>query len=204
MIVHNLFPTPVAYFNYDKGFTEDEVKYLTTQEMRANMGNITSVDNFILKQECLSNLKEFCDASVNEYFQAMYQPKYDVKPYITQSWVNYTEPGQFHHKHEHPNSFISGVLYIEADEKFDKIYFYRDKYKQIKVTEKEFNIYNSTSWWLSVKTCNLMLFPSDLTHMVATVEDSENRTRRTSLAFNTFLKGNLGDELELTALNLGD
>jgi len=204
MIVNHLFPTAVAQFTYDKGFTEDEVKFLTTRETRTNMGNITSIDNYILKQECLSNIKEFCDASVNEYFQLVHQPKYDVKPYITQSWVNYTEPGQYHHKHEHPNSIISGVLYIEADIKFDKIFFYNEKYKQIKIPSKEFNLYNSDSWWLEVKTCTLMLFPSNLTHMVATVESSENRTRRTSLAFNTFLKGNLGDELELTALNLGD
>jgi hypothetical protein len=50
---------------------------------------------------------------------------------LTQSWLNYTKPGQFHHKHAHPNSFISGVLYMKAARQRDKIYFYKDGYKQI-------------------------------------------------------------------------
>jgi hypothetical protein len=35
-----------------------------------------------------------------------------VTPYITQSWLNYTETNQYHHKHEHPNSLVSGVFYV--------------------------------------------------------------------------------------------
>jgi hypothetical protein len=203
MIIHHLFPTPVTFFNLDRGFTKKELEFLLNQETRTNEGNVTSTDNYILtKNECMSDLKDFVDKCVDEYFQNMFQPKYDVKPYVTISWVNYTEPGQWHHKHAHPNSIISGVLYIEADDAVDKIHFFNDKYNRIEVPAKEHNIYNSASWWLTVKTCNLILFPSSLTHMVSRTD--EKSKRRTSLAFNTFLKGNLGEEIGLTALNLGD
>jgi hypothetical protein len=54
-------------------------------------------------------------------------------PYITQSWANYTKKNQYHHTHEHPNSFISGVLYINANEAHDKITMHKKSYQQIKV-----------------------------------------------------------------------
>ena len=34
---------------------------------------------------------------------------------ITQSWINFTKKGEYHHPHAHPNSLISGVFYVEAD-----------------------------------------------------------------------------------------
>jgi uncharacterized protein (TIGR02466 family) len=121
--------------------------------------------------------------------------------YITQSWANYTEQGQFHHKHAHPNSFISGVFYVQSDNAKDRIYFYKDGYSQLKVPPKEWNLYNSDSWWFEAITGRLVLFPSSLTHMVVAVESEKTRV---SLSFNTFLKGYVGSEDELTGLRLGD
>ena len=53
----------------------------------------------------------------------------------------------------------------------------------------------------SVGTCDLVLFPSSLAHMV---EQTESQDTRISLSFNTFLKGLIGDEPTLTALHLGE
>jgi uncharacterized protein (TIGR02466 family) len=112
--------------------------------------------------------------------------------------VNYSEPGQYHHKHAHPNSFVSGVFYIQTNPN-DKIFFYRDGYSQIKFPPAEWNSWNSESWWFEAITGRLILFPSSLTHMVPTVEGEDVRV---SLSFNTFPAGTVGEEMDLTGLKL--
>jgi uncharacterized protein (TIGR02466 family) len=118
---------------------------------------------------------------------------------MTQSWLNFTKPGEFHHKHAHPNSLISGVYYFNADKENDKIYFYDDEYQRIKIQPKDWNYHNSKSWWYPVGTGDLVIFPSELTHMVDVTTSKETRI---SLAFNVFAKGVFGQEEHLTALYL--
>ena len=198
MTIHNLFPTPVQFFKLNRELKESEYNFLLNQKQRENSGNTSSVDNYILQNKELSNLNSFIELSLNKYFKEIYAPSKNVKPYITQSWVNYCKKGQFHHVHAHPNSFVSGIFYIQADINKDKIYFFRDGYRQLSIPTNDFNLYNSTSWWLEVKTGDLILFPSSLTHKVENVETD----LRMSLSFNTFLKGTLGVNYDLTELIL--
>lgn len=200
MIIENLFPTPVATFDFGREFTEDELSFVSNQTTHNNTGNTTSNNRTVLKAHAMTSIREFVEESLVEYFKTVHNPKFDVSPYITQSWLNYTAPGQFHHKHAHPNSIISGVFYINADKDLDKIYFYKEHYEQIKLLPEEWNLWNSESWWLPAETGKLLLFPSKLVHMVETkVGDNV----RTSLAFNTFLKGYVGQDESLTGLHLG-
>ena len=197
MITHSLFPTAVTFFKYNT-ITEKETKFITKQKTRGNQGNTTSIDTNILENKEMKKLKQFIEKSLKEYFQNIYVPKNNVEPYITQSWCNYTKEGQYHHKHGHPNSFVSGVFYVQADRTKDKIYFYKEEYKQIKIPAKEYNLFNSDSWWLETGTNDLVIFPSNLIHMVEKVIGKE----RISLSFNTFLKGYIGEDIELTGLHL--
>lgn len=197
MNIISLFPTAVGKFKLDRDLTEEELNFVDSQEKRSNMGNLTSVNNYVLREEPFKTIGEFFLESVNKYFQEIYRPSQNVNVYITQSWLNYTEKNQFHHKHEHPNSFISGVFYINGIESIDKIYFYKTDYQQIKVPTNEFNLWNSDSWWLEAGTGTLYLFPSKLTHMVDQVKHEGTRI---SLSFNTFLKGTIGENNSLTEL----
>jgi uncharacterized protein (TIGR02466 family) len=199
VITFNLFPTPIGKFVLDRPFTDAELDYIKGLETRPNQGNTTSTDNTLFNNEEMSDLAKFCQESVDAYFDEIYAPKHDVKLRVTQSWANYTKPGEYHHKHEHPNSFVSGVLYINADATKDKIYFYKNGYQQLKMPTEKFNLYNSESWWFEVGTCDLFLFPSGTTHMVQTTETDDTRI---SISFNTFPKGYIGDDLDLTGLHL--
>jgi len=199
MITNNLFPTAVSFFEFGTKLTEIEESFIKNQETRNNDGNLTSVNNRLLDFPELAEITRFCEESLQEYYKEIYAPKYDAKPYITQSWANYTSKGQWHHKHEHPNSFISGVFYVQAQKDIDKIFFYKNGYQQIKVPTANFNFFNSESWWLGVETGQLILFPSHFTHIVQAVETDEIRI---IISFNTFLKGYIGDDLELNALHL--
>jgi uncharacterized protein (TIGR02466 family) len=193
-----LFPVAVGKFNIGRTFTTDEFFFVDNQPVHNNMGNTTSDNHYVFKDEALADLNSFVESSLDEYFKTIYAPRHEVKLRITQSWLNYTKEGQFHHKHAHPNSFVSGVLYLKADATKDKIYFYKDGYQQIKLPTDQFNLFNSDSWWIPVAAGDLVLFPSSLTHMVETVQGDE----RISLAFNTFPVGYVGEEKELTALHV--
>jgi uncharacterized protein (TIGR02466 family) len=198
-MIHNLFPTPVAIYKLDRELTEEELVFIKGQETRPNTGNVTSIDNTILRNHSMTKLRDFIESNISEYFKTVHSPKHNVNLRITQSWVNYTKPGEYHHKHAHPNSFVSGVFYPQANRDTDKIYFYRDGFQQIKFPPSDWNAWNSESWWFEVGTGDLVLFPSSLIHMVETVKGEDTRI---SLSFNTFPVGLVGDEMDLTGLKL--
>lgn len=198
MNIYPLFPVAVAKFELGREFTPEEIAFVENQPIHKNIANTTSDSRTVLAHWSMAKLREFTESCVSEYLKTIYAPKHDVSLRLTQSWLNYTKPGEHHHKHNHPNSLISGVLYIKAAKERDKIYFYKDKYLQLKIKTDNWNTYNSESWWFDVGAGELILFPSDLSHKVETVQEEE----RVSLAFNTFPVGHLGEEGELTALYL--
>lgn len=198
MITYNLFPTAVSKFQLGRDYSTEELAFVAGQPTHNNSGNTTSDDRYVLRHDTMSKLREFAENCVNEYLNAVYAPKHGMSLRLTQSWLNYTKPGQYHHKHAHPNSFVSGVLYMKAAKERDKIFFYKDGYQQLKIPTDNYNIYNCDSWWFEVGTGELIVFPSSLTHMVQTVQDEE----RVSLAFNTFPVGYVGEEASLTALHV--
>lgn len=202
-VINQLFPTPVIFAKLPRKYTDEEVAFIQKcgRSMSKNIGNTTSIDRYILNEPVMQSLKDFIQFHVNFYMSKIEAPSNPVEAYITQSWINFTQPGEYHHKHEHPNSYISGVMYINADPDKDKIHFYKNGYQRIQIPTQTFNEFNSESWWFSVGTCDLVLFPSYLTH---TVEKTESSDTRISLSFNTFLKGYIGHELTLTSLHLGE
>ncbi len=200
--INGIFPTPIYTSKLDRELTNKELSFInkTKLDVYKNEGNTTSNDNYILNDKIFKDLKTDLDLRVKDYFEKVISPTDAITPYITQSWLNYTETNQYHHKHEHPNSLVSGVFYINCDEEFDKIKFYKkDIYSVIKPEIKEWNLYNSETWWFSVKTGDVILFPSSLTHMVETKQGTNTRI---SLAFNVFIKGTVGDNKNLTELIL--
>ena len=199
--INGIFPTPIYISKLNRELTNKELSFIgkTKSDCNKNEGNITSNDNYILNNKIFKDLKEDLYLKVKDYFEKIISPTDAITPYITQSWLNYTETNQYHHKHAHPNSLVSGVFYINCDEQFDKIKFFNDKYQNIKPEIKEYNIWNSESWWFSVKTGDIILFPSSLTHMVETKEGTNTRI---SLAFNVFIKGTVGNNKNLTELIL--
>ena len=194
-----LFPTPVAFFDLGFELTEEERTFLLNQERRPNEGNQSSVNNYLLREEPLERVSKRIEECVTEYAQEVW--KAEIDPFVTQSWVNWTKPGQYHHKHSHPNSLYSGVFYLDVEDDRDRIYFYQDGYKQLKPTYKEWNRWNSESWWLPTKQDQIVIFPSSLTHMVQTVPGEVIGKERVSLAFNTFAK-QIGDNKSLTELKV--
>ena len=199
--INGIFPTPIYISKVDRKLTSLELKFVdkSKKDFYKNDGNITSNNNYILNEKPFTNIKKELDLRVQDYFDKVISPANNITPYITQSWLNYTETNQYHHKHAHPNSLVSGVFYINCHEEHDKIKFFNDNYQTIKLQIKDYNIWNSESWWFPVKTGDVILFPSSLTHMVETKQGDNTRI---SLAFNVFIKGTVGNNKSLTELIL--
>ena len=202
-IINNIFPIPVYITEMDRAFTKQELNFVKEQKKHCakNTCNFRTKDNYTLNRKEFKNIKKFLDKHCKNYLKTIICPKENIELYITQSWLNYTETDQFHHKHAHPNSVVSGVLYFNSDVENDKILFSRDDYQQIKpvTDDKKFNLWNSETWFFPVKTGQLIMFPSSTTHQV---ETKKGNNTRVSLAFNTFYKGTIGSDSLLTELIL--
>ena len=203
-IIHSIFPTPIYTTKIDRGFTKLELQFVKQQKKHCtnNQGNINTKDNYVLNRKEFKNIKKFLDKHCKEYLDTVICPKNNIELYITQSWLNYTETDQYHHKHTHPNSVVSGVFYFDSNVKNDKILFSHSRgYQQIspEIDKEKFNLWNSGTWFFPVETGNLFMFPSSTTHQVETKQGDNTRI---SLAFNTFYKGTVGSNKDLTELIL--
>jgi uncharacterized protein (TIGR02466 family) len=204
MIVHQLFPEPVYSSNLDRALTKKELKTINEykKETYKNEGNTTSNDSYVLENKALKNLKKDLNKTVIDYFDKVICTSNSIIPHITQSWINYTETNQFHHRHFHSNSYVSGVFYIDAKKEVDSIIFYKpgEAQKTISLSVTRYNQFNSPSWRCSVQTGDVVLFPSSLHHGVNKKKGPDTRI---SLSFNVFFKGKIGDARGLTELTLG-
>ena len=203
-VIHSIFPTPIYKTEMERGFTKEELKFVleNKKNVNKNTGNVSSSNNYILNNKKFKNIKKFLDQHCKKYLETIVCPKKNIELYITQSWLNYTETDQYHHRHEHPNSVISGVLYFDCNIDNDKILFTSSKgYEQIKpeINDTKWNLWNSDTWFFPVKTGDLFMFPSSTTHQV---QNKKGNNTRISLAFNTFYKGKLGRNESLTELIL--
>jgi uncharacterized protein (TIGR02466 family) len=166
-------------------------------------GNFTSTNNQILENDCLKKLKSYFEQCINEYAYDGMKINKETEFYITQSWINFNSKGQSHHTHQHSNSIISGVFYVEGNDDCP-INFHRDAARpyfggNYEYKLDEYNYFNSKMWMVPNKKHHLILFPSTTLH---SVENNNSDIERISLSFNTFMKGTVGNKNGLSELKL--
>jgi len=196
--IMDLFPTPLYINNIDAPLINQQKNYLLNLPKILNTGNLRSESGYIFEYPLFAELKKTINEHIKKYINIIY-PNSSIDVYITQSWANYTEPNQYHHKHSHPNSFISGVFYVNAIKNEDMIKFYKDLPFIYQINHNQSNNYNSGDVAIFVETGDLVLFPSNFQHNVPPTTSKETRI---SISFNTFIRGNIGDEDASTALYL--
>ena len=204
--IESIFPTNFLTANLERDLTEEELKVINsirdTNAIHENEGNIISSETYLFN-ECseLDSLKKFCLDGVKNFVNKCLKTPNNIEFYITQSWLNYTSKGQYHHRHAHPNSIISGVFYFKANPEVDAINFYKPlkEHSTLYLPVESWDWYNSDSWYFPVKTGDLIIFPSNLTHDVSVTSGDDVRI---SLAFNTFVRGFFGSIRTADALFL--
>jgi uncharacterized protein (TIGR02466 family) len=198
-LIQSLFITPVYQKSTSYSLDKKQKQFLKSCKRKNNSFNISSLNSYVLDLPIFKKFKKQIMSEVENYVYNTLLVDKSVKIFMTQSWFNWTKNSEQHHRHEHPNSFVSGVYYVDVDPEIDRIYFNKEIRTDLRLVATEYNDYNSESYYLPVKNKDILLFPSDLNHHVATKEDKKERI---SLAFNTFLKGKMGDQKGLWELKL--
>lgn len=200
MKIHALFPTVVTQSSLGRNLTDEETSFFSKNiEFTKSVGNFTSENSYILDIPELVLLKESLTKKLQEYIDTIYKPINKIEAYITQSWITVTPHGGYHHVHKHPNSFLSGVFYLQVDPELDKINFLMDQYKMLHIKSMECDDYNSWQRSINVFPYDVVIFPSSLSHNVSPTTNTSNRI---SLAFNSFVRGEFGTSDSLTHLKL--
>lgn len=185
--VYPLFSSPVMHLKVELPSFD-----LSNVEWGHNYTNKISTNQNILDLPEFAEIKKTCLDSLNEYFHGLMGVVDDAEIYITESWLNMTTKNEVHHRHWHPNSIVSGVLYLETEVNAGgEIMFITSKYDTLEFNVRVTNLYNSRSWSLPPLPGTMLLFPSNQEHLV---ERYTGDTPRISLAFNSFVKGNINNQ----------
>ena len=200
--IYPLFAYPVMVCAKQYEFTSTEKSYISELEMIDNNGNSMSKNDKVLDSNELSDLKQFIDEQVFNLKKNLLRIKDENEIYITQSWVNKSHPDQFHPKHRHPNSVISGVIYLDDnhDGSLPAIRFHRtlDMFP-LNFSFDDLNEFNASCREFDPEQGMLVLFPSFLEHDVGI--NTSDRVR-TSLSFNTYVRGKVGGRENLTEVDI--
>ena len=154
-----------------------------------------TAERHILNRPEFAKLKKEVMDHVNTYLYEVIGVDNTLDWYMTTSWVNKAEPGEYHGAHFHSNALVSGVFYLKVNPKSGAICFHK-AVDHINVFPNLICVeygpqtdYNAKTLATTPNQYDILLFPSILTHSVLANESQEDRY---SLAFNVFCKGTIG------------
>lgn len=189
----NMFAVPLYKARLGRQFTADEMQFFQAQlksPVQA-ISNFASQNKKILDEPAMHDIRAVLQSHLDQFFRITFNSSNKVALQITQSWLTRSQQGDSHHVHTHPNSVVSGVLYINLAPQ-DGITFYRNVDNLwYELLRNEDSYYNAPSYFVQTSIGELILFPSNIRHGVRTVSAPVDRV---SLSFNTFFSGELGRE----------
>jgi uncharacterized protein (TIGR02466 family) len=165
---------------------------LSKIEWSQNYQNEISNSQNVLDEPNFTKLRKECMKGINDYFHGVMKVSEDTEIYITESWFNKTNKGQTHHRHWHPNSTLSAIVFMSGEQgKGGNTSFITSQYDTLEFDITEANLWNSKSWSVEPSVGTMLIFPSSVEHLVQPYEGDEPRI---SLSFNTFVKGKLNQQ----------
>lgn len=190
-----LFPTPIAEIkpanpDFVNPFSNAVLGLMNSSSDKYlidKIGNWCSNDNLHLLPE-FKDLVNYVDQESKIFLEEIWK----VNPEdfrMTGMWSNVHKSHSKHHIHNHPNSFLSGVIYLDValdqDEDPGNIFFIdpRSNLRMQQPTFKEKSEITYTSWQYQPEKGKLLLFPSWLEHGTDPGIFSNDKFR-ISLSFN--------------------
>ena len=122
---------------------------------------------------------------------------------VTQCWATKSTRLEFQHLHSHPNSIVSGILYLGENYKGGETRFCVDNpyYKLQNSGLFIIDSYNPRYEYIDItpEYGKLIIFPSTVLHQTKPIRETKDRY---TIAFNSFFNGKLGSEETSTYLKL--
>ena len=138
-------------------------------------------------KEVIKKIKISVLRIAEHYFKV--KPGYKVD--VVSLWLNSNEKNISHSPHNHMNTFISGVLWLDGKEnEYPDIKFLRPYALPNLPIISKYNEMNSNIIRTKARKDDIVFFPSYLFHFV---ERNTSRKPRISLAFDTILRGRYGE-----------
>lgn len=187
-----LFSVPLYQSHTGKQDFSKEIDHLKSIEFLKANHNQVSKNVRLFEDPILKNCLDICLTHLNLYVSNTFNCKQNF--YITNSWAAISKPGEKHHTHFHPNSIISGVLYLQTSSLAgDLVLHHKSTLQQgfdFSYDINSYNLFNSTTWNLTPDTGDIIIFPSWLNH---SVDENNWDKERIIIGFNTFVKGEFGE-----------
>jgi uncharacterized protein (TIGR02466 family) len=167
-----------------------------------NMSNIKDISlqsnvKSVLNQKKFKYLKDILIKEFNIYNNEVLHYSNEFK--ITTSWFTKSLTDQKSDYHNHCNSMISGILYLNTDEKSGGVSFENFENVRFKLIPKKYNIYNCLEYTFKPSNGLLMFFPSEVYHKIL---NNNSNIIRYSLAFNLIPVGPIGDKNSDSFINI--
>ena len=199
--VQALFATPYFKTNLKHAITEEHVKFVRGLKMIKNRDNLISENLYIFEEPEMAGIKAVIQEALDIYSSQVMGVEH--KLYVTQSWALSNPPGIGMHSHSHSNSLISGSFYYdELPQPLSRVIFDKHtSYQQLEINplRERQNLFNTPVNVLTPESNDLILFPSYLNHQI---EANMAQTERRAIAFNCFIKGQLGNYRDVSELML--
>ncbi|HEY1710705.1 MAG TPA: putative 2OG-Fe(II) oxygenase [Rhizomicrobium sp.] len=196
-----LFAEPVFRADIGAAISAEQVEFIKKLKMVQNQVNLISENLYIFEEPQLRSIKKAVQEALDVYASEVMG--INQRLYVTQSWSLINRPNVGMHGHSHSNSIVSGSLYYTdmPDPPANMIFQRHNSYQQLELAPKreKRNLYNTPMNAIVPKKGELVLFSSGLMHVV---EVNHATQPRYSIAFNTFVKGKLGDFRDVSELVL--
>lgn len=113
-----------------------------------------------------------------------YGTKFGLHPLdISNSWVNTQKEGSQLNMHCHPDSIVSGTIYLKCNKNSNQLYFYNPNPHISFMNIKTYNVFNYSYVGIKPQIGDLILFPSWLMH--GSHKEKNKCKERIALSFNT-------------------
>lgn len=199
--VETLFAEPICRIDIGDAITAEQVAYISGLKMIRNQVNLISEDLYIFRAPQLQQIASAVQEALSVYAREVMGT--GVELYVTQSWAITTPPGVGMHGHSHSNSIVSGSLYYrDLPMPVARMFFERhSSYRRLEINPDagRNNIFNTPVNVVTPRTNEILLFPSELSHLIEVNAASEPRH---SIAFNTFFRGKIGNYRDVSELLL--
>jgi hypothetical protein len=182
---------------------EDELNVIRNLEYNKHIleKNLNlSKNSDILQLKKLIKLKNFFKESLNDYVSNVLEIENVFN--FCQSWATIQNKKTSHPIHSHPNHVISSVYYAKAKQTGLTFKIPRSIIQEgfnFRYEIKNYNMYNSSTYTVPLKTGDLIFFPGQLHHESPVNDDSE----RIVVGASFFVSGKLGasdryDNIDIT------
>ena len=173
---------PITISGFYLNSVEDNLQNILNyikNDKNINAGDIGSLsENQNLFQKSLfEDVKKECLQCVKKYSKHLNHAVQDIK--IVSSWSNTLRKNEYIPPHSHPNSYISGVIHLTEG---SDLLFNRPDSGGLFNISFEYDIHEDMTLAINASPAQLVLFPSNLVHMVNFHQGEQTRY---SIAFNT-------------------